>query len=51
MGFMGQQVAIAAKFQKLGNTLCFKVMKQGSFTLAPLALWSFEFEVSRGNPF
>ena len=34
---MGQQVAIAAKFQKVGNTLCFKVMKQGSFTLAPLA--------------
>ena len=38
MGFMGQQVAIATKFQKMGNTLCFKVMKQGSFTLALLAL-------------
>ena len=38
MGFMGQQVAIAVKFQKLGKILCFKVMKQGSFTLAPLAL-------------
>ena len=50
MSFMGQQVITAAKFQKLGNTICFKVMKQGSFTLAHLALWSFEFKVSRGNP-
>ena len=41
MGFMGQQVAIAKKFQKVGNTLCFKVMKQGSF----------EFKVFRGNPY
>ena len=38
MGFVGQQVAIAAKFHKVGNTLYFKVMKQWSFTLAPLAL-------------
>jgi len=47
---MGQQVVVAAKFQKLGNTLCFKAMKQGTFTLAPLTLWSSEFEVARGNP-
>ena len=35
---MGQQVVIAAKFQKLGKILRFKVVKQGSFTLGPLAL-------------